>query len=140
MSRTTKEALIAEMLGDLDALLSRVEKLPAMMGEVEESSLQKQREILQNFVKASERFDTITARSVDDFVAVANEALSKFMQRTTEIKSSLDGLTVPAPTVVAPTASVVSTGEASSSLLWWFVPTGFIVGVLVGVLLMLLLK
>lgn len=34
--RTAREALIAEMLGDLDALLSRVEALPALVAGAEE--------------------------------------------------------------------------------------------------------
>ncbi len=34
--RTTREALIAEMLGDLDTLLARVEALPAAVGAAED--------------------------------------------------------------------------------------------------------
>lgn len=34
--RTTREALIAEMLGDLDALLARVEAVPALVAGAEE--------------------------------------------------------------------------------------------------------
>jgi hypothetical protein len=37
--RTTREALIAEVLGDLDALLTRVEALPAVVAAAEEKLL-----------------------------------------------------------------------------------------------------
>lgn len=86
---------------------------------------------------ATEKFNAVTTRNVDDFVSVANEALSKFMQRTNEIKSSLDNLaTKPAqaPTVAA-SASPPAPPKSSprSALLWWLLPLVFALGVLLGV-------
>ncbi len=86
---------------------------------------------------ATEKFNAVTTRNVDDFVSVANEALSKFMQRTNEIKSSLDNLaTKPAqaPTVAA-SASPPAPPKSSprSALLWWLLPLVFASGVLLGV-------
>ena len=79
----------------------------------------------------------MTTRNVDDFVSVANEALSKFMQRTNEIKSSLDNLAArPAPAgAVAASASPPAQTKSSprGTLFWWLVPLVFGAGVLVGV-------
>ncbi|MDG5824319.1 hypothetical protein [Xylella fastidiosa] len=60
--------------------------LNLMMLEKQTSEAAKQLEA------ATEKFNAVTTHNVDDFVSVANEALSKFMQRTNEIKSSLDDL------------------------------------------------
>lgn len=86
---------------------------------------------------ATEKFNAVTTRNVDDFVSVANEALSKFMQRTNEIKSSLDSLAtkpVQAPTVAA-SASPPASPKSSprGALLWWLLPLVFALGVLLGV-------
>lgn len=86
---------------------------------------------------ATEKFNAVTTRNVDDFVSVANEALSKFMQRTNEIKSSLDSLAtkpVQAPTVAA-SASPPAPEKSSTrgTLLWWLLPLVFASGVLLGV-------
>ncbi len=86
---------------------------------------------------ATEKFNAVTTRNVDDFVSVANEALSKFMQRTNEIKSSLDSLAtkpVQAPTVAA-SASPPESPKSSprGALLWWLLPLVFALGVLLGV-------
>ena len=86
---------------------------------------------------ATEKFNAVTTRNVDDFVSVANEALSKFMQRTNEIKSSLDNLaTKPAQAVaVAASASPPESPKSSprGALLWWLLPLVFALGVLLGV-------
>lgn len=87
---------------------------------------------------ATEKFNDVTTRNVDDFVSVANEALSKFMQRTNEIKISLDNLAATTPdqtaTVTAPTSAPVEVKKGfHSALLWWLVPLVFGCGVLVGV-------
>jgi hypothetical protein len=86
---------------------------------------------------ATEKFNAVTTRNVDDFVSVANEALSKFMQRTNEIKISLDNMAAkpaPSPTVTAPAnAQIAPKKEPQNALLWWLLPVVFGVGVLVGV-------
>lgn len=86
---------------------------------------------------ATEKFNAVTTRNVDDFVSVANEALSKFMQRTNEIKSSLDNLaTKPAQAVAVAASASPPAPEKSSTrgtLLWWLLPLVFASGVLLGV-------
>ena len=86
---------------------------------------------------ATEKFNAVTTRNVDDFVSVANEALSKFMQRTNEIKSSLDNLATKPAQAVAVAASASQPAPAKSStrttLLWWLLPLVFASGVLLGV-------
>ena len=86
---------------------------------------------------ATEKFNAVTTRNVDDFVSVANEALSKFMQRTKEIKSSLDNLATKPAQAVAVAASASPPAPAKSStrttLLWWLLPLVFASGVLLGV-------
>lgn len=86
---------------------------------------------------ATEKFNAVTTRNVDDFVSVANEALSKFMQRTNEIKSSLDNLATKPAQAVAVAASASPPAPAKSStrttLLWWLLPLVFASGVLLGV-------
>ena len=79
----------------------------------------------------------VTTRSVDDFVAVANEALSKFMQRTKEIKDLLDNLATRPVQAATVTASAPAPAPAKTSprgnLLWWLLPLVFAVGVSLGV-------
>lgn len=81
------------------------------------------------------RLNRVMTENVDDFVAVANEALSKFMTRTQQIREQLDKLPAPAPTVVAPAPSV-----AAATLPRWAVPAAFVFGMQAGALVMLLLK
>ncbi len=74
--------------------------------------------------------ETMT-QGVDDFVAVANEALSKFMQRTNEIKTLLDSVKA-APANQRP----VEVRKAEPpAYLWWLIPTVFCLGVVGGLLL-----
>ncbi|MCD8459807.1 hypothetical protein LPH44_12095 (plasmid) [Xylella taiwanensis] len=105
--------------------------LNLMMLEKQTSEAAKQLEA------ATERFNAVTTHNVDDFVAVANEALSKFMQRTNEIKSSLDNLSTKlaqaATVIAAPSAQEETKTSHRSELLWWLLPLIFGVGVLVGV-------
>jgi len=86
---------------------------------------------------ATEKFNAVTTRNVDDFVSVANEALSKFMQRTNEIKISLDNLAARPAQAGAVAASASPPAPTKSSrhgtLLWWLLPLVFGAGVLVGV-------
>lgn len=92
-------------------------------------------EAAKQLAMATDKFNAVTTRNVDDFVSVANEALSKFMQRTNELKTALNNIApTPAPTVIAPAInSAVEKKEPPSSLLWWLLPFLFCVGVLVGV-------
>lgn len=91
--RTAKEALLAEALGDLDALLSRLEKAQAEMDALAEKVAKVQEaetsRAADSLAASAAEFGRITTRSVDDFVTVANEALHKFMGRTEEIKELL---------------------------------------------------
>ena len=94
--RTAKDALLAELLGDMDQLLTRFDQSQKSMEELR-ASIQRSHEAkagqaARELEAATVKFGEVTTRSVDDFVSVANEALSKFMQRTNEIKGLLDNL------------------------------------------------
>ena len=86
---------------------------------------------------ATEKFNAVTTRNVDDFVSVANEALSKFMQRTNEIKILLDNLATRPAQVATVAASAPAPAPTKTSprgnLLWWLLPLVFGVGVSLGV-------
>ncbi|MRD49354.1 hypothetical protein GHT07_18925 [Caenimonas koreensis DSM 17982] len=92
----------------------------------------------EKLAAATRDFNAVTTRNVDDFVAVANEALSKFMQRTAELKSTLDALPRgghPAPVVAtAPAVAVaqVVANKSPASVLLWLVPLVFATGLVVG--------
>lgn len=66
--------LFSAAFEDLDALRSEIAQIPK---DIDASSV---------------RFQKITTQAVDDFVTVANEALSKFIQRTNELKATLDAI------------------------------------------------
>ena len=88
------------------------------------------------------RFQRVTTQAVDDFVAVANEALSKFIHRTNEIKAALDVIqpaSIAAAKEPAKNAPVVAPGPveihaSSGGRLWAIVAGAFAGGVVVGVL------
>ncbi|MCW5223631.1 hypothetical protein D5041_21360 (plasmid) [Verminephrobacter aporrectodeae subsp. tuberculatae] len=84
---------------------------------------------------ATEKFNNVTTRNVDDFVSVANETLSKFMQRTNEIKTSLDNLSLRQDkvTTAGQTRSMAEDKISRTASLWWILPVVFCSGVLVGV-------
>ena len=139
--RTAKDALLAELLGDMDQLLTRFDQSQKSMEELR-ASIQRSHEAkagqaARELEAATVKFGEVTTRSVDDFVAVANEALSKFMQRTNEIKGLLDNLaTRPAQAAtVAASAPAPAPSKTSTrgNLLWWLLPLVFAVGVSLGV-------
>lgn len=135
--RTTREALLAELLGDMDRQLKEIEassatlealRLRLLDGYDEKASLAAQR-----LEKAAGAFEDVTTRNVDAFVSVANEALSKFVKRTNEIKDALDSLNASSDkaTVIAPAA--VAPGGVSGEVAAWLLPLLFIAGCVVGV-------
>jgi hypothetical protein len=97
--------------------------------------------------RATDRFEAVTIRNVDDFVNVANEALSKFIQRTNELKTTLDALERAGQGVThTTTASALSVALESkynfgfSHALWWIIPVVLSIGILIGSALSLFLK
>jgi len=98
--------------------------------------------VAEQIGQAADKFGAITTRNVDDFVSVANEALSKFIHRTNELKSVLDGIkAVPigeparsTPIVAAPPAPI-DPKEALGGKLWAIIAGSFLGGVVVGVLI-----
>ena len=139
--RTAKDALLAELLGDMDQLLTRFDQSQKSMEELR-ASIQRSHEAkagqaARELEAATVKFGEVTTRSVDDFVAVANEALSKFMQRTTEIKGLLDNLATRPAQVATVAASAPAPAPSKTStrgnLLWWLLPLVFAVGVSLGV-------
>lgn len=139
--RTAKDALLAELLGDMDQLLTRFDQSQKSMEElrasIQRSHEAKSSQAARELEAATVKFGEVTTRSVDDFVAVANEALSKFMQRTKEIKDSLDNLATRPVQAATVTASAPAPAPAKTSprgnLLWWLLPLVFAVGVSLGV-------
>lgn len=100
----------------------------------------KMNEASQRLASETARLNQVMTENVDDFVAVANEALSKFMVRTNEIKELLDALNTKAATTKPATVVEPTQKKEPQSMLWWLVPTTLVVGVLLGVILALLLK
>ena len=88
----------------------------------------------------TEKFNTVATRNVDDFVSVANEALSKFIQRTNEIKTTLDAMNIAKPAAIeqplAPAAATVAKPtkptQQPRGYAGWSVSVAFIVGVSIG--------
>ena len=139
--RTAKDALLAELLGDMDQLLTRFDQSQKSMEELR-ASIQRSHEAkagqaARELEAATVKFGEVTTRSVDDFVTVANEALSKFMQRTNEIKGLLDNLATRPAQVATVAASAPAPAPSKTStrgnLLWWLLPLVFAVGVSLGV-------
>jgi hypothetical protein len=93
-------------------------------------------DIIAKLNVATDKFGDITTRGVDDFVSVANEALSKFIGRTNEIKALLEISQTLPPTNSVASIPVVPNAkkEPPSALLWWPVAMAFMVGALGGVL------
>ena len=137
--RTAKDALLAELLGDMDQLLSRFETAQKDMAALQATTgLQRDEKTSQaarELEAAAAKFGQITTRSVDDFVAVANEALSKFIQRTNEIKELLDKpLAVAAPAIsqaISPDTSHATKPQP------WLLALVFAAGLLAGVAAMI---
>lgn len=118
-------ALFAAAFEELDGLSDRLSRIPT---DVDASA---------------DRFQRITTQAVDDFVFVANEALSKFMQRTNEIKAALEPLqqpiasAPPQPPIVppaAPPASPASPASATTHIdaLWRIIPASIAFGIVLG--------
>lgn len=111
------------------------------------------REAARELDSAAEKFSAVAAHNADDFVSVANEALSKFIQRTRELIAAIDTASAnakaiqaaPLPAVPAPAVSPSSPAARSSvtwvaGALWWLLPSIFGGGALVGAAAVVLLK
>ena len=53
------------------------------------------KKIASDLSSTAMKFDVIATQNMDNFIHVANEALSKFMLRTNELKAVAEGLTLP---------------------------------------------
>lgn len=100
----------------------------------------KMNEAAQRLAAETTKLNQVMTENVDDFVEVANEVLSKFMVRTKEIKGQLDALNIEPSPASAATVPAPTQKKEPPSMLWWLVPTVFVVGVLSGVIVALLLK
>jgi len=88
----------------------------------------------------TERFGTTSTQAVDDFVAVANEALGKFTAKTGEITRQLDGLKS-IPTAHSPAVNPQpSKKNEPPAYLWWLIPVIFMAALALGISIGLLLK
>jgi len=115
-------ALFAAAFEELDGLSDRLSRIPT------------------DIDASADRFQRITTLAVDDFVSVANEALSKFMQRTNEMKALLEPVQQPvAPpiqqAVIAPPAAAPVAEKSSakvSDVLWRIIPISIAFGIVLG--------
>ncbi len=112
-------ALFAAAFEELDGLSDRLSRIPT---DVDASA---------------DRFQRITTQAVDDFVSVANEVLSRFMQRTNEIKAALEPLQQPVaiaapPVVIAPPPVPPGSATTVSDALWKVVPASIALGIILG--------
>lgn len=73
--RTTREALIAELLGDVDGLLARVEALPALVASTEEK--------ITDTAKALEEAGDKYRLAVTAFTEQAKADLSEYLDKKT---------------------------------------------------------
>lgn len=85
-------------------------------------------------------FNAVTTRNVDDFVTVANEALSKFMQRTQELKATLDEMTSARNLSSTVAEAALNTDadkgsqDKSHQMFWWTMPLIFAAGLVIGLI------
>lgn len=115
-------ALFAAAFEELDGLSDRLSRIPT------------------DIDASADRFQRITTLAVDDFVSVANEALSKFMQRTNEMKALLELLQQPVAlpiqqAVIAPPAAAPVAEKSSAKVndaLWRFIPISIAFGIVLG--------
>ena len=84
---------------------------------------------------AGDKLNQATTRSLDEFVAVANETVSKFKQQTDQIRIALEGMQIPAAGQAQIAPHAATKNEASNAHQWWFSPVVFAAGVMVGALL-----
>lgn len=107
------------------------------------------KEVARELDGAAEKFAAITTRNVDDFVSVANEALSKFVQRTRELTTAIEAASattkalqsVPVPSPIPTVAPAAQSPSAwVTNALWWLLPSIFGGGALVGAAAVVLLK
>lgn len=108
-AHAAKDALLAELLGDMDQLLTRFDQWQKDMEELQ-ASIQHSHDVrasqaVRELEAATVKFGEVTTQSVDDFVSVGNEALSKFIQRTNEIKDLRDNLATKPPQAATVPAS-----------------------------------
>ncbi|MDQ1817801.1 hypothetical protein RBA41_31320 [Massilia sp. CCM 9210] len=112
-------ALFSAAFEELDGLSDRLAKIPT------------------DIEATASRFQKITTEAVDDFVQVANEALAKFMQRTNEMKATLDAmerLKAPEtpPVLTPPPPAPLIAAKRPVDALWWLVPGALVVGIILG--------
>ena len=88
---------------------------------------------------SANRFQKITTLAVDDFVNVANEALSKFIQRTNEIKKLLDREEINSREKQESVVSEKKINRLQDPSFLIFVSVAFAIGILIGVALTVLI-
>ena len=103
--RTARDALLAELLGDVDKTLDRVEVCTAELVKVRDSISElgeKQSAFLaQDIETAKSQLNASMIARIDDFVAVANETLVRFNDKTRDIQAELARVNAHSATVQA---------------------------------------
>lgn len=83
--RTGREALLAELLGDMDDLITRMDDCVSKVQSLNELSI-------DSFKAAADAIDSRMIGRIDDFVSVANETLVRFNDKTKEIQSNIQAI------------------------------------------------
>lgn len=101
--RTARDALLAELLGDVDKTLDRVETCTAELVKVRDSISElgdKQSAFLAQEIEAAKNeLNASMIARIDDFVAVANETLVRFNDKTKDIQTELARVNASSATV-----------------------------------------
>ena len=138
--RNARDALLAEILGDVDTLLNKVstatKELDNVRDSVQNLGNDVSSEYLKNIEAAHKNFDSAVIGRIDDFVNVANETLVRFNSKTQELREEIIKANVSKPATSQPVISSASEGksrvDAFSFILGAVV---FLGGALVGLLL-----
>lgn len=133
--RTGREALLAEILGDMDGLLIRMDAATEQLAQVRDSIGTVNAANVAPFVQAlddaTEKVNSAMILRIDDFVNVANETLVRFNDKTQGIKDQL--ASVSGVIQAAPTASPAARRLDPISFIFGGVV--FLAGCLVGLLI-----
>lgn len=130
-----KQKLIAEIVQRFDVKLDHDDPafiLVELNRLVLEDSAQK---VITQITQAADKLNVVTAVRIDDVIAIANETLFKFVQKTNELKATINAFqTLPEPSQPKPEKVIVANQQTNQQW-WWALPSVFVIGVMVGTVL-----
>jgi hypothetical protein len=127
-----KQKLIAEIVQRFDVKLDHDDPafiLVELNRLVLEDSAQK---IANQITQAADKLDGLTTRRVDDVISIANETLSKFAQKTNELKKTINSLQPPLSSEQPKLEQNTAIDQQINQRLWWTLPSMFVIGVMIG--------